>query len=426
MGSRRRIFDLPRTFWVFVWQMLQPNLSCRAAVRQVQAFCETDGLRIDESTSAYCQARSRLPLSCMEQALKESARAADSHSADGVPGWSRPVKVIDATSVHLSDTDANRSVYPYPAGQEPGCGFPTMEILALYSLNSGAILETVKGEWSRHDYPLFRDLWPLLQRDDVVVGDRAFCAYEAMAMLPLRGVDMVVRLHQARKFDRKTSHQIGPNQWLATWVRPPCQKSSSMTRQQWSELPLEITVRIVHIEVKVKGFRTKELLVATTLLDPVAYPVEHIAELYLRRWELEICFRDLKTTMGMEMLRCRTPEMVHKELLAYLIGHNFIRALIAQAAAKYQISRTRVSFKGTIDTACVFFRAIRAAPSGKKRRDLRNRLLETIVRDPLPIRPHRTEPRAVKKRPKNYQRLTKPRHSFQEIQHRSSYRRAKS
>ncbi len=414
---RRRVFFLARVFWCFVWQVLQPRTSCRAVVRQVQAFCETEQRRFDESTSAYCQARGRLPLVCLQQALTDSAQAADRFSLQGVPDWSRPIKVVDASSVRLSDTTANRKDYPYPSGQRPGCGFPVMQLCGLYSLASGAILKTVQAPWSAHEVRLFKDLWPALQPGDILMGDRPFGAYVLLALLPLRDVDVVSRLHQGRRFNRRHAKRIGPSQWLVTWRKPP-KRPDYLTAEEWADVPETRTVRIIHVRVHQKGFRTQELWISTTLLNPVAYPAERIAQLYLRRWDMELCFRDLKTTMGMEELRCRTPAMVHKELLAFLVAHNFMRCLIAQAARSHQVCRTRISFKGTVDAARSFHQAMRLARSQRHARRLYRRLLEILARDLIPLRPGRYEPRAVKRRPKPYSRLTKPRHLYRETPHR--------
>ena len=161
-----------------------------------------------------------------------------------------------------------------------------------------------------------------------------------------------------------------------------------------------------------------ELWISTTLLDPVVYPAAQIAQLYRRRWDMELCFRDLKTTIGMEELRCLTPAMVHKELLVFLIAHNFMRCLIAQAASAHQVCRTRISFRGTVDAARSFHQAIRLARSQRHARRLYRRLLEILACDLVPLRPGRYEPRAVKRRPKPFSRLTKPRHLYREVPHR--------
>ena len=414
---RRRVFFLSRVFWCFVWQVLQPRTSCRAVVRQVQAFCETERGTFDENSSAYCQARGRLPIACMQQALTDSAEAADRLSVQGVPNWTRPIKVVDASSVRLPDTAANRKCYPYPSGQRPGCGFPVMQLCGLYSLASGAILKTVQSPWSAHEVRLFQDLEAELQPGDILVGDRPFGAYVLLALLPLRGVDVVSRLHQGRRFNRHHAKRIGPSEWLVAWTKPP-KRPDYLTEQEWASVPEAITVRIIHVRVHEKGFRTQELWISTTLLDPIAYPAERIAHLYRRRWDMELCFRDLKTTMGMEELRCRTPAMVHKELLAFLIAHNFMRCLIAQAASAHQVCRTRISFKGAVDAARSFHQAIRLARSQRHANRLYRRLLEILACDLVPLRPGRYEPRAVKRRPKPYQRLMKARHHFREVPHR--------
>jgi hypothetical protein len=413
---RRRVFFLDRVFWCFIWQVLQPHTSCRAVVRQVQAFCENDGMRIDESNSAYCQARSRLPTRCLEQALEDSARSAE-RLADGIPGWTRPVKVVDATSVQLPDTPQNRLCYPYPSGQRPGCGFPVMQVCGLYELGSGAMLACVRSAWFVNEARLFCELWGKLKAGDVLMGDRAFGSYLTMATLPLRGVDVLCRLHQGRRFSPAQGTRLGPGEWLVNWTKS-YNRPDHVSNEEWDALPMQIAVRIIHVRVRNKGFRTQELWLSTTLLDTSRYPAAAIAALYLRRWDMELSFRDLKTTMGMEQLRCRTPQMAHKELLAFLIAHNFIRCLIAQAASVHHVCRTRISFKGAVDAARSFHQAMRLARSKRQRSQLHQRLLEILARDLVPHRPGRYEPRAVKRRPKPYSRLTKPRHLYREVPHR--------
>jgi len=419
--TRRRVFFLSRVFWCLVWQVLQPRTPCRAVVRQVQAFCETERHAFDESTSAYCQARQRLPLHCLQQALTDSAQAAERLSRQGVPGWNRPIKVVDGTGLRLPDTDANRNEYPYPTGQKPGCGFPVMKVLALYSLASGAILKTVTGPWQRHDARLFKEIWSELQTGDVALGDRAFGGYVALASLPLRGVDLVSRLNQCRRIFRRHAKKIGPFEWLVIWTKP-AQRPAYLTAEEWVAVPEQITVRLIHVRAHCKGFRTQQFWISTTLLDPMAYPAEQLAQLYLLRWNMELCLRDLKTTMGMEDLRCKSPAMLQKELLAFLVAHNFMRCLIVEAATTYAVPRTRISFKGAVDAARSFYQAMRLAGSRRNMRRLYCRLLEVLACDLVPLRPGRAEPRAVKRRPKPYQRLTKPRRIFKELAHRGNIR----
>jgi hypothetical protein len=178
------------------------------------------------------------------------------------------------------------------------------------------------------------------------------------------------------------------------------------------------------VNVERCGFRTKQLWLATTLLDPQLYPAEQLAALYLRRWSLEICFRDIKTTMRMERLRCLTPDMARKELLAFLAAHNLVRLMAAKAARLHGADPSRISFKGTVDALCASLAYGACAASRKNVRPL-DVLLELIAQDIVPLRPNRTEPRAVKQRPKNYQLLTSPRRQFKEIPHRTSYKKKK-
>lgn len=234
---------------------------------------------------------------------------------------------------------------------------------------------------------------------DILLGDRPFGSYALLALLPLRGIDVVSRLHQGRHFSRRQAKRIDPSQWLVTWSKSP-QRPDYFTEAEWAEVPPQITVRIIHVRIQQKGFRTTELWLSTTLLDPIAYPAEQIAGLYLRRWDMELCFRDLKTTMGMEELRCRTPAMVHKELLAFLVAHNLMRCLIAQAASAHQVPRARISFKGALDSARSFHQAIRLTRSRRHAQRLYRRLLQILALDLVPLRPGRVEPRAVKRRPK--------------------------
>lgn len=417
-GCRDRIFTRKRTFWCFLWQVLHPNTACRAVVRKMQAECETQQTLIDENTSAYCQARSRLPLSLMEEGLQKSAECADRMVSGEIAGWGRPIKVVDATSFTTPDTPENRKKYHYPTGQKKGCGFPVMRALAVMSLASGAICHIVTAACYTAELVMLKPLWPLLRRGDILLGDRMYGCFPLLAALPLQGVDVVARLNQCRQTDLRKAKRLGNDDWLTSFIKayivPPY-----MTKKEWKQLPENIPVRIIRSTMKAKGFRTHTIWIVTTLIDPVLYPAADIIELFLRRWEMEISFRDLKTTLGMEKLNCRSPHMIEKELRMFLIAHNCLRALMAQAASSSNTPCRRISFKGTMDTIRSFHPAMLRASSKRALNRLHKRLLEVLADDCLPLRPDRKEPRAVKKRPKPYPRLTKPRHQFKEVPHRS-------
>ena len=421
-NSRERDFPLRLTFECFLWQLLKPKTACREVVRQVQALRRLCGLApISEGDSAYIQARLRLPRDRLEKTLRTTAETADRQVGPTPKLQGRPVKVADGSSVQLADTPANQEAYPQHSLQKPGCGFPLMKFVGLFSLCSGAILTVMMGNLHNYDLRLLAGLWDQLKIGDILLGDRAYGEFTTLAALPKLGVDVVARLHHRRKVDfRKAKRRLGQNDGLFVWTKS-YQQSDVLSAQQWELLPAEITVRIVRFTTCIRGFRNRRVTLVTSLLDAQLYPAEELVALYARRWRLELCLRDLKTTMGMAELRCKSPEMAKKELLAYLVAHNLVRCVMAQAVACHQVELERVSFKGTLDALRQFSDAISRAPNRKLRRDLWEDLLRSIARDLVPLRPNRTEPRAVKRRPKPYPLLNKPRRKFVEISHRSRY-----
>jgi hypothetical protein len=420
-NSRDRIFSLRLTFECFVWQMLKPKTSCREVVRQVQALFRLHGRRpVDEDDSAYVQARLRLPKERLEQALSATAQAADRRAGRGGQLQDRPVKVADASTTQLADTTENQQRYPQPSTQEPGCGFPVMKFVALMSLASGAVLNVLLGSLHHHDLRLLRGLWDQLKKGDILLGDRAYGEYTTLAALPKQGVDVVARLHARRKVDFRKAQRLAKNDALFVWTRG-YQQSQILCASEWALLPAQITVRIIRFSATIRGFRNRRITLVTTLLDPKLYPAQELVALYTRRWRLELCLRDLKTTMRMEELRCKTPDMAQKELLAYLVAHNLVRCVIAEAVACFQVDLERVSFKGSVDALRQYSDAIAKARNQKMRRLLWDDLLLNLARDLVRYRPNRTEPRAVKRRPKPYPLLNRPRRRFVEISHRNRY-----
>jgi len=416
LGCRKRIYTRELTFWCFIWQVLQPNTACRAVVRKVQAEHETRRRKIDESSSGYCQARARLPLTLFQNGMEHSAQSADRMVLHRVPGWTRPVKVIDATSFRTPDTHANQKRYHYPTGQKKGCGFPVMRALAVFSLASGAISQIVTAACYTAEMVMLKSMWPSLLPGDIALGDRMYGCFVFLAAMPLQRVDVVARLSQGRNLDLRRATKLGPNDWL-TSLPKPANPPAYMTPKEWKALPASITVRIIRSRLQIKGFRTKTMWIVSTLLDAQLYPVTAICNLYLQRWQMELSFRDLKTTMAMESLRCRSPGMIEKELRVFLIAYNCIRALMAEAAITHSLPRQRISFKGTIDILHSFAPVMLRIASKRSRARLHSRLLEILAADALPVRPGRCEPRAVKKRPKPYPLLTKPRHIFKALPH---------
>ncbi|MFM1920963.1 MAG: hypothetical protein RLZZ303_2597 [Candidatus Hydrogenedentota bacterium] len=420
-GSRDRLYSLRLTCECFLWQLLNPGTACREVVRQVQALCRLQGKAPpDEGTSAYIQARLRLPPERLERILSATAQAADQRAGRLGHLAGRPVKVVDGTTVQLPDTPQNQKAYPQPSTQKRGCGFPVMRLVVLFSLASGALLDVAMGNLHSHDLRVFSLLWEVLRAGDVVLGDRGFGNFPTLARLPLQGVDVVARLHQRRKVDFRRAKRLGHHDGLFVWRKNP-QQSHIFSAAQWRALPEEITVRIVRFHATLRGFRQRKITLVTTLLDPVAYPAEELAALYGRRWRLELCLRDVKTTLGMEALRCQSPAMARKEVLAYLIAHNLVRGVMAEAALVHDARLDRLSFKGTLDALRQYSAALAQARSRKLRRQLWQDLLLNLVHDEVPWRLNRSEPRAVKRRPKPYPLLNQPRRRFVEVPHRNRY-----
>lgn len=346
-------------------------------------------------------------------------------SRDAAQLWQgRCVKVVDGSSVSMPDTVANQALYPQPKGQKPGCGFPVMRIVAVFSLASGALLHLAKSALLVSERTLFHGLWEAaFQREDVVLADAGFCSYADLYLLGQRGVDCVMRNNQQRTKRAVQFKRLDKMDRLVHWHKPRT-RPQWITPEQWSLITERMTVREIEVAVDIQGFRTRAMTLVTTLIDPRAFPKRSFVELYRRRWMAELFLRDIKITMRMDVLRCKTPEMIHKELYMHLIAYNLIRALMFDAANQHKRSTFQLSFKG----ACATVRAwtnILATPNltAQKRQALQRNLYATIARDSLPNRPDRTQPRARKRRPKNYQLLTQPRSSFKETPHRNRYKK---
>src|SRR5260221_854649 len=348
LNSRQRTYPLHLTFWAFLSQVLSPGSSCREIVRKVQAWYAPQDQTPDSGTSAYCQARSRLPLSRLTELHQTLADKLSARITVPELWLGRCVKVVDGTGVSMPDTAANQKAWPQPWGESPGCGFPVVKLAACFCLASGALLQWVEGTLKEHDLRLFQKLLSTFKKGDVVLADRGFSSFPSLAMLLARGVDAVMRVHHFRKLDWRAGKRLGRRDRLVCWNKGPLQ-GGLWSRAQWEQLPEEITVRLVEIVVVAPGFRTQKLVLVTTLLDAQTYSAEALGQLYFRRWAVELFFRDIKTTLGLDVLRCQTPAMVRKEIVMHAIAYNLIRALMQDIAHSYQIHLHRLSFKGTGD-----------------------------------------------------------------------------
>lgn len=408
-NSRKRVYTVSVTFWTFLWQVLNPGSSTRSAVRKVMAWSALlKRPKVSEDDSPYCKARKRLPLCLLKQALSASAQAAERRAS---PLWSfhgRQVLVCDGTTSSGPDTPANQRAYPQSARQRAGCGFPLIKWVALFSLSTGALLDVTWGNKHWAELRLFRKIWHHLKAGMIFLADSAFCDFVTMATLLLRQVDGVVRLNQRRNFDFRKGKRLGRGDRLVTWDKPAV-KPKTATKKLWQQMPAQITLRLIRWRVTIPGFRPCELILVTTLLDAKKYPASEIAGLYLRRWRVELFLRDLKTTLQLDVLSCKSPRMLRRELLMHLIAYNFIRCLMVESATTHSVALESLSFKGSIDTLRHFSLVIARARSKAQRLRLECDLLAALAGDPLPDRPNRLEPRSLKRRHKDFPSLMMPR-----------------
>ena len=423
--SRERIYSLPRTFWGWLWQMLNHNAPCREVVRQVQALHALQGgPAVDEETGGYCQARARLPQPVLEKALAASAATAAGRAPTVPLLRGRALKVVDGSSLRLADTPANQKRFPQPSNQKPGCGFPVLKLVVLFCLASGALLARATGTLWESEARLLHRLLATLQRGDIVLGDRGFGNFVILALLAGVGADLLARVPtNSRRVDWRRGRRLGPGDRVVVWRKGP-HLVDWLDAAGWAALPEAMEVRIVRARVRQRGFRTRELTLATTLLDAQLYPAAELLAAYARRWRLELCFDDLKTTLGLETLKCLSPALAEKELLVGLIAHNLLRCVMAQAAQEHAVALERISFKGALDALRHFSHALCQTRCTRRKKELWAALLLALARDLVPERPGRREPRAVKRRPK-YPLLTRPRHQ-QRDRPRRSVRRTRS
>lgn len=324
--------------------------------------------------------------------------------------------VVDATSVTAPDTHDNQREWPQTKSQKPGCGWPLINLAGIFCLGSGALLRAAHGRWGTSEARLFALLRRTVRAGDILVGDRGFWSFANLALLPMRGADLLGRGRDAARIDWRKGRRLGKDDRLITMRRPADKDASRvMSARLWHRLPEAITVRQRRARSIRPGFRPRELLLLTTLLDPVLWPMETLLALYERRWRVELYFDDIKTTLQTSSLRCLSPAMVRRELLLHAIAYNLLRRIMLQSASQQGVPLDQLSFKGTPSTPC----ATGSTPSPPSAEPAPVRTppkpcSHSAPPDLLPLRPGRREPRVLKRRPKPDQNPIKnspaPRH----------------
>ena len=421
--SRHRRWDLRLVFWTFLWQVAQTGSSCREAIRQAQALCHSHGrVPPPATTSPYCQARANLPLERLDQIHRSVVDEADQIIGSGDLWCERRVLVADGTTLTAPDTPENQHLFPQQSVQRPGCGFPIIRIVALLSLATGMLVGWATGNWYDHEVPLLQSLWDYLAPGDVLLADRGFCNWSLLAQCLQRNLDAVFRLKGSRRGDFRRGKRLSRDERLVQW-RKPTQPAWTVSNKLWAQLPEVLTLRLVRCRLTLPGFRTRQVILVTTLLDREAFPPFKLAQLYYRRWFMELSLRNLKTTLQMDQLSCKTPSNLEREIRMHFLVHNLVRRLMLEAARRHHVPLERVSFAGSLATARRYGEALLQTRSARQRRLLQDQLFRVLAQDLVPDRPGRRDPRAVKRRPKPYPLLMNHRHHFLEIPHQNKYRK---
>lgn len=394
---RERLYPPTVALSMFMKQALEIDRSCQRAVAAWAGQRAAEGLSVHSiRTGAYCRARGRLPLEMIVALTRETGRLLSSRAQ---PGWrwrGRCVKLADGTAVSMPDTPENQARFPQPQSQAEGVGFPLAGLAGIVCLSTGAVLELAIGAHAhpgQSEQDLFRGLLDTLRSGDVLLADALYCSYWLIATLQAAGVDVLFEQHGSRITDFRCGQALGRRDHVVRWLKPKT-RPAWMSREQYRAFPAQLTVR----EAKVAG----QVLV-TTLLDARAVCKRELSRLYARRWHVELDIRNLKTTLGLEVLRCLTPQMIEKELWVSLLAYNVIRLLMAQAAHTAGIHPRELSFKHTVQMWTTWSwraREIFAAPE---------EFFRLLAQQTVGKRPGRIEPRARKRRPKSFPWLKVPR-----------------
>ena len=398
---RERELDPVTTVHLFMTQILHGNISC-CGLRRVSD--------LSASPEAYCKARKRLPLALFQNLLQGVADAAQAETRETGLWRGHRTWTMDGTNFSMPDTPALQSHFGQPSAQAAGCGFPQAHVMALFHAGTGLLMRVAASPMRTHDMSQAAATHPAMAEGDILVADRGLASFAHLALISQRKMHAVFRCHQKQIVDfrpgrKHTTHaeaakglprsrwieRLGTQDQLVEYFKPAA-KPEWMDAAAYAALPDGITVREIRFATAMRGRRTEKITVVTTLLDPVAYPAKDIAALYKTRWQIEVDIRHLKTTMGMEVLHCKTVDGVLKELCVYAIVYNLVRLVMGEAARRQKVPAARISFVDVL-------RWLRTAEPGTP-------LPEMVVN---PDRPDRYEPRVLKRRPKAFKLMMKPR-----------------
>jgi hypothetical protein len=410
--SSEPIYTSLVTLWMFLSQVIDPDHSCRQAVARLLVWLTLQGQpACSAETGAYCKARIRLSEEHLHGLVRATGEKLHGQTREEWLWKGRRVKIADGTTVIMPDTEANQAEYPQPDGQKPGLGFPMIRMVVLFCLATGVVLDAALAAYSGKgtgELSLLRSIWEELQGGEIFLADRLYCSWFEMAWLQRRGVDVVLHRHQSRRTDFRTGIPLGRRDHLVRWTKP--ERPEWMDQDTYNALPEALELRELEVTIRRRGFRPVTLIIVTTLVDAEEYSPQDLADIYWQRWQAELDLRSIKETMQMAELRCKTPAMVRKEIWTHFLAYNLIRGLMAQASAEHGRRPCQISFKGAVQTLHAFQHVLHM--NTQNYLEIYRRILKAIATHLVGDRPGRVEPRAKKRRKKNYAILTKPRFQF--------------
>lgn len=409
------IYSTATVLWAFLSQVLQEGkmAACQSAVAGIIAHRQLLGLSVPtEDTGDYCRARAKLN----EHALRElSGTVAENTEAEADQRWlvqGRHAKLVDGFTFTMPDTVENQRAYPQAKTQQPGIGFPIARCVAVLSLATACVRDLAIGPYAGKETgetALLRQLMPCFSRGDIAVFDRYYCTFMTIAAMLSQGVDVCCRKHHLRKSDFRRGKRLGKYDHLITWQRPG-QKPTWMDEATYQSTTEQLTLREIKLTITEPGFRDKSFVVITTLIDPAEFSKAEIAEIYGYRWNVELDIRSIKSNLNLEHVRCKSPEMVRRELWTTLLGYNLIRSTAAAAALLDEVKPRQISFTSTVQFVLQEWKQLaKGEIPAQTLTAFFERMLQGIAKCRVASRPGRIEPRVVKRRPKPYKNMMKPR-----------------
>jgi len=406
------VYTPAMTLWAFLSQVLfkKEQRSCVAAVARVSVlFVALQREPCSCNTGAYCRARAKLSQKAIRQIATDVADGCERQVDESWLWHQRHVYLVDGTTVSMPDTPENQEAYPQSRTQQPGLGFPVARVVVLLSLATGMLTDMAVGPYAGKETgetALLRQLLDRFEPGDILLADRYYCSYFMIALLMELGIDFVTRVHQLRTVDFRRGRRLGKGDHVVEWKLPA--KPKWMDQETYDRMPTSILVREIQVQVGQAGFRTESLTVVTTLTDAKVYTRDDVAELYRARWMAELDIEAIKVTLGMDILRCKTPEMVHKEMWTCLLAYNLIRRNLLQSARESGQTPRQSSFTAAMQVIAASWLVIVVSGDDAAER-LVAASLANLSEHHIGNRPGRVEPRAVKRRPKPHALLTKPR-----------------